>query len=128
MLISDYVQERCHIARQEVRSMAEAADPEREEWPCPGFTAHPTDQAGPPRISLDWCDETRSTHHRSERQRVLAYTCACSETSYELLSIGGKYHFRRIRRSTPKVVAYAGPWQRAIAEEMWRLLLKGEAR
>lgn len=109
--------------------MAEPTGPEEEEeWPCPGFTAHPSEQAGSPRVTLDWRDEVRRTHHSPDRHRVIDFTCACADTSYEFLSAGGRYQFRRVRRSNPKVVAYAGPWQRAKADELWRLLLKGEAR
>lgn len=108
--------------------MAEPASLKRGEWPCPGLTPHPPEPAGPPSVSLAWRQVVRATHHHSDRQRVIAYTCACSEISYELLGIGGKYHFRRTSRSAPKVVAYAGPWRRAVADELWRLLLIGEAR
>jgi hypothetical protein len=128
MLISIYVQRRCHTARREVRSMAEVTSPEEDEWPCPGFTAHPPGQAGSVRVALDWRDEARKNHHRPDRQLVIDYTCACAEISYEFLSAGGRYQFRRVRRSDPKVVSYAGPWRRARADELWRLLLNGEAR
>lgn len=107
--------------------MAEPADPD-EEWPCPGFAPHPPGQAESLMVSLDWREEVRSIHHRADRQRVIDYTCSCRETSYELLGVGGRYQFRRIHRSNPKVVAYAGPWQRIKAKELWRLLLRGEAR
>ncbi len=108
--------------------MAQPTEPGTEEWPCPGFAVHPSLPAGLLEVSLDWCEEGRYTHHCPNRQRVIDYTCACSETSYELLGVGGRYQFRRIRRSNLKVVAYAGPWQRVRAVELWRLLLKGEAR
>jgi hypothetical protein len=129
MLISVYVQRRCHTARREVRPMAKATGPEEDEqWPCPGFTAHPSGHAGPVRVGLDWRDEVRKDHHLPDRQRVIDYTCACAEISYEFLSAGGRYQFRRVRRSNPKVVSYAGPWRRARADVLWRLLLNGEAR
>ncbi|TDC07668.1 hypothetical protein E1267_12640 [Nonomuraea longispora] len=76
---------------------------------------------------LSWQDETRSTC-TAERRRVLFHTCACLETSYEFLGVGGMYGFRRIRRSAPKAVAYAGPWQRGRAEKLWLLLINGQAR
>lgn len=109
--------------------MAGATGPEEEEeWPCPGFTAHPPDQAGPARVALDWRDEVRKNRHQPDHQRVIDYTCACAEISYEFLSAGGRYQFRRAHRSNPKVVSYAGPWPRAKADQLRRLLLSGAAR
>lgn len=109
--------------------MAEPTGPEEEEeWPCPGFNAHPSNQAGPHKVAFDWHDEVRKDPHSPDRQRVIDFTCACAEISYEFLAAGGRYRFRRVRRSNPKVVSYAGPWPRSRADKLWRMLLVGEAR
>ncbi|GAB2947546.1 hypothetical protein ACFMQL_09930 [Nonomuraea fastidiosa] len=107
--------------------MAQPTSPEEEDWPCPGFAAHPCDGAARPEVWLGWRSETRKVNS-IDRQRVIAYTCACRETSYEFLAAGGMYRFRRRNRSEPEVVAYAGPWHRAKAERLWGLLIVGQAR
>lgn len=108
--------------------MAKASGRRMDDWPCPGFSAHPSERVTAPRISIDWVIGDRLKDHHSTHQRVLDYTCACSEVAYELLGTGGTYLFRRTDRSAPSVVAYAGPWRWAQASPLWRLLLSGEAR
>ncbi|MEV4568530.1 hypothetical protein AB0K12_32575 [Nonomuraea sp. NPDC049419] len=107
--------------------MAQPTSPEGEEWPCPGFAAHPCNWAAPAEVALDWRSETRKVNSPN-RQRVIAYTCSCQETSYEFLAAGGLYRFRRVSRRTPETVAYAGPWHRVRAEMLWGLLIVGQAQ
>ncbi|MFC5820713.1 hypothetical protein [Nonomuraea harbinensis] len=63
--------------------------------------------------------------------RVVAYTCSCRMTAYELVSCGGVYQIRRrtlSRRGVPPVSWTAERWCRGESLERWRRLLAGLAR
>lgn len=91
------------------------------DWPCPQLSPHPPGRSARPTVELDWRGP------QPFRSRVLGYTCSCRTIVYELLASGGMYVIRRTYQTTPRRIAYAGPWSRRTAERMWSMLLSGEA-
>lgn len=89
---------------------------------CPGIAPHPA-VPRPGHVKLLWCAESPG------RGRVLAHTCACRMTWFELLSYGGVYRIRRNTVPRPDVpaVSYAGGWRRPEASDWWRRLIAGRA-
>jgi hypothetical protein len=68
-------------------------------------------------------------NHRFDRIRVSKHTCWCRATSYELCHAGGLSFIRRTHRLDGRVVVHDTPPVLAReAEELWTLLLAGEAR
>jgi hypothetical protein len=90
---------------------------------CPGVSPHPAAPT-PDRVLLGWCAEDPG------EGRLIAHTCECVMTSYQLLGYGGLY--RVCRTTLPRLnvpgVSFAGGWRRREAEEWWRRLLSGQAR
>lgn len=107
--------------------MVELPHHQMEDWPCPRMSVHPSGRIAAPAVAIDWTMEDW-LQDQATRQRVVDYTCSCCVVVYELLSGGGLCVFRRTHQITPPRVAYAGPWRRAEAERLWKLLLAGEAR
>jgi hypothetical protein len=61
--------------------------------------------------------------------RVLAHTCECLATVYELCALGGAYFIRRTVRGPEDVQSCDSPHTRQRkAERLWFLLLRGQAR
>ncbi|MGW2150307.1 hypothetical protein ACWCOT_38790 [Nonomuraea bangladeshensis] len=79
----------------------------------------------PGRTALWWIEQSLGPG------RVVAYTCSCRMTAYELVVCGGVYQIRRRtvpRRGVPPVSWTAARWRREQALEWWRRLLAGQAR
>ncbi|MEV0594089.1 hypothetical protein [Nonomuraea cavernae] len=91
---------------------------------CPGISPHPAvPRSG--RTALWWIEQGLGP------DRVVAYTCSCRMTAYELVSCGGVYQIRRLtlpRQDVPPVSWTAERWRREEAYEWWRRLLAGQAR
>ncbi|WP_405393499.1 hypothetical protein [Microbispora hainanensis] len=101
-----------------------AATEEGDDADCPGVSPHPA-VPRPGRTKLWWIEESLG------RGRVVAHTCACQMTSYELVRCGGLYQFRRhalARHDVPPVSWTARWWRREEAYAWWRRLLAGQAR
>ncbi|MET8861750.1 hypothetical protein ABZW11_02220 [Nonomuraea sp. NPDC004580] len=63
--------------------------------------------------------------------RVVAYTCSCQMTAYELVSCAGVYQIHRRtlpRQGVPPLSWTAEWWRRGEAHEWWHRLLAGQAR
>ncbi|MET8985016.1 hypothetical protein ABZW49_06185 [Nonomuraea wenchangensis] len=92
---------------------------------CPGISPHPA-VPSPGRTALRWIGQGLAPG------RVVAYTCSCRMTAYELVACGGVYQIRRRRtlprRGVPPVSWTAERWRRGEALEWWRRLLAGHAR
>ncbi|MEV4833400.1 hypothetical protein AB0K05_02690 [Nonomuraea sp. NPDC049486] len=91
---------------------------------CPGISPHPA-VPRPGRTELWWIAQGVGPG------RVVAYTCSCRMTVYELVSCGGVYQIRRRtlpRRGVQPVSWTAERWRREEAHEWWRRLLAGQAR
>ncbi|MEU7887780.1 hypothetical protein AB0B54_19945 [Microbispora bryophytorum] len=90
---------------------------------CPGLAPHPAVPL-PSRTKLLWCADSPG------EGRVVAHTCMCQMTSYELLSNGGLYRIRRDTLPRPGVpaVSCASGWRRPEAGQWWQRLLLGHAR
>jgi hypothetical protein len=64
-----------------------------------------------------------------ERVRVIAWTCECLATVYELCEAGGQGFIRRtVQRSGGNQVHESHRWQVAESRAMWTALLSGLAR
>ncbi|GAA3443944.1 hypothetical protein [Planomonospora venezuelensis] len=90
-------------------------------WPCPGLSPHPL----PPTagvVELDWRPLAPG-----DARRVLAHTCSCRSTVFELRSLGGRLVVRRTVRHLG-TTHHAGPWTRREGERWWLRLLTGQAR
>ncbi|MEV7808606.1 hypothetical protein AB0O28_37205 [Microbispora sp. NPDC088329] len=106
-----------------------AAEEEDDDEDCPDVSPHPA-VPRPGRTELWWIEESLG------RGRVVAHTCACQMTSYELVRCGGVYQFCRraaptaiwARRDVPPVSWTARWWRREEAYAWWRRLLAGQAR
>ncbi|MFF5210794.1 hypothetical protein [Streptosporangium sp. NPDC000396] len=73
-------------------------------------------------VSLSW-----QRYAPGDVRKVLAYTCACRSTVYELCGLGGRVIVRRMIRHLG-TTDYAGPWLRREGEMWWQRLLSGQAR
>ncbi|MER5644946.1 hypothetical protein [Streptosporangium sp. NPDC002524] len=93
----------------------------RDEWTCPGVSAHPV-RGAPGRRTLDWKPVSLGPY------RVLEHTCACRAVFYELISCGGSHMIHRVVQGGPVEHAFTGRWTSREAREMWLLLLTGQAR
>ncbi|MEU6725083.1 hypothetical protein ABZ917_15370 [Nonomuraea wenchangensis] len=94
------------------------------EEDCPGISPHPA-APRPERTALRWIGQGLAPG------RVVAYTCSCRMTAYELVVCGGVYQIRRRtlpRRGVPPVSWTVERWRRGEALEWWRRLLSGQAR
>lgn len=90
-------------------------------WPCPQLSPHPvTPNAGAE--TLRWTPIAPG-----DVRRVLAYTCSCRSTVFELCSLGGRLVVRRTVRHLG-TTDYAGPWSRREGEALWLRLLTGQAK
>ncbi|XVQ89175.1 hypothetical protein ACQP2K_17695 [Microbispora siamensis] len=101
-----------------------ATGEEDDDEDCPGVSPHPA-VPRPGRTELWWIEESLG------RGRVVAHTCACQMTSYQLVRCGGVYQFCRralARDDVPPVSWTARWWRREEAYEWWRRLLAGQAR
>ncbi|MEZ0075354.1 hypothetical protein [Planotetraspora sp. GP83] len=99
-----------------------AADQDDED--CPGVSPHPA-VPRPGRTALWWIEESLG------RGRVVAHTCPCRMTAYELVCVGGVSQICRRTLPRPEVPAVtwtARWWRREEAYEWWRRLLAGQAR
>lgn len=91
---------------------------------CPGLSPHPAVPRSE-RTRLRWIEQGLGPG------RVVAYTCSCQITAYELVSCAGVYQIRRRnlpRRGVPPVSWTAEWWRCEEAREQWRRLLAGLAR
>ncbi|WP_405084901.1 hypothetical protein [Microbispora sp. NBC_01389] len=95
-----------------------------DEEDCPGVSPHPA-VPRPGWTRLWWIEESLG------RGRVVAHTCACQMTSYELVCCGGVYQFCRralARHDVPPVSWTARRWWIEEAHEWWHRLLAGQSR
>ncbi|MFG1619010.1 hypothetical protein ACGFI3_40180 [Nonomuraea wenchangensis] len=77
------------------------------------------------RTALRWIEQSPGPG------RVVAYTCSCRMTAYELVACAGVYRIRRrtlSRRGVPPVSWTGKRWRREEAYEWWHRLLTGQAR
>jgi hypothetical protein len=91
---------------------------------CPGVSPHPA-VPRPGRKVLRWIEQDLG------RGRIVAYSCSCRMTAYELVSCAGSYQICRRTLSckgVPPVSWTAEWWRREEAQEWWRRLLAGQAR
>ncbi|MEU7880079.1 hypothetical protein [Microbispora bryophytorum] len=101
-----------------------AAAEEDGDADCPGVSPHPA-VPRPGRTELWWIEQSIG------RGRVVAHTCACQMSSYELVRCGGVYQLCRralARSDVPPVSWTARWWRREEAYAWWRRLLAGQAR
>lgn len=70
----------------------------------------------------------RAAANSEERVRVIAWTCDCRATVYELCHAGGQAHLRRTCRRAQAVIHESYRWTFNEADELWAALLRGEAR
>ncbi|MGW5159349.1 hypothetical protein ACWEPN_28060 [Nonomuraea wenchangensis] len=81
---------------------------------CPGISPHPA-APRPERTALRWIGQGLAPG------RVVAYTCSCRITAYELVARGGVYQIHRVSWTAERR-------RRQEALEWWRRLLAGQAR
>lgn len=78
-----------------------------------------------PFIRLAW----RGPYNAEDRVRVIAWTCDCRTTVYELRHAGGQGYLRRTcRRGSEARIHESYRWSFREAEEMWARLLRGQVR
>ncbi|GIH69756.1 hypothetical protein [Sphaerimonospora thailandensis] len=90
---------------------------------CPGLFLHPAAPV-PGRIDLLWF--TSPPGHG----QVVAYSCLCQSTCFELLAYSRLYRIRRttLPRLGVPTVSFTGGWRRPEAYDWWHRLLTGHAR
>ncbi|MFE0071160.1 hypothetical protein ACFWYW_20225 [Nonomuraea sp. NPDC059023] len=71
----------------------------------------------------------RGAVDREDRVRVVAWTCDCRSTVYELCHAGGQAHTRRTsRKKAEPGIHETFRWTFNDADKLWAALLRGKAR
>ncbi|MEU0564758.1 hypothetical protein ABZ297_05060 [Nonomuraea sp. NPDC005983] len=79
----------------------------------------------PGHVEVDWGVPVS----RCNRVRVREHTCECDSVLFELCQAGGQLFIRRTLRDSGGVTVHESGWLvSAAAMELWRRLLRGEAR
>lgn len=74
---------------------------------------------------VEWLGEPR----RFDRVRVSAHTCWCKATMYELCHAGGLAFVRRtLQREPHLVVSDSHPMLSREADDLWQMIITGEAK
>lgn len=76
-------------------------------------------------MAIDWTAPVA----RCSNVRVRSHTCECASELFELCQAGGLLFIRRTLRKAGADVVHESGWVvSAVAERLWELLLRGQAR